>query len=194
MADPETTGELVQKALIAGNVCAFVSAGVNPLDVTKIRLQNQQQHIKYRGMLSGAMLILKEEGLAGWAKGLTASMLREVTYSSVRIGAYEPIRSLISSYIAGPNAEHHHHHTRHLNQQHNHNHGRSSSPAVKYFSALLSGGGGAALASPLDLIKVPSTWYLVLISCKSHVYRTLVEFARPSSLSSLPLEFWPLLT
>ena len=39
--------------------------------MTKIRLQNQQS-LKYRGMLSGALTILREEGLAGWGKGMTA--------------------------------------------------------------------------------------------------------------------------
>ena len=68
------------KAGIAGSVCAFVSAFLNPLDVTKIRLQNQKASKQvYRGMVSGALRILEEEGLAGWAKGLNASMMRELT-------------------------------------------------------------------------------------------------------------------
>ena len=134
----ETVSDLIVKAVIAGNVCAFVSAFLNPLDVTKIRLQNQtnSEGVKYKGMISGAMRILREEGLAGWAKGLNASMLREVTYSTVRMGAYEPIRALLSSSL---------------------DHGSDSkhmSPLVKYSAALISGGVGSAICNPLDLVKV----------------------------------------
>jgi hypothetical protein len=68
------------KAGIAGSVCAFVSAFLNPLDVTKIRLQNQKStSLVYRGMISGALRIFEQEGMAGWAKGLTPSMMREMT-------------------------------------------------------------------------------------------------------------------
>ena len=93
-------------------------------------------------MISGAILILREEGLVGWSRGLTPSMLREISYSSVRMGAYEPIRLTISrkvdptGLIGTSDGE------------------RSTHPAVKFFSALISGGVGAALANPLDLIKV----------------------------------------
>jgi len=43
------------KASIAGSVCAFVSALLNGVDVTKIRMQNQSSsNAKYRGLLSGS--------------------------------------------------------------------------------------------------------------------------------------------
>lgn len=124
----------LSKAGIAGSVCAVVSAGLNPVDVTKIRMQNQAgtgSSLKYQGVLSGAMRILREEGWRGWAKGMEPSMMREMTYSSVRIGAYEPLRALLSR--GGSSTE--------------------TSPSVKFFSALISGGTGAALANPFDLVK-----------------------------------------
>ena len=43
------------KASIAGSVCAFVSALLNGIDVTKIRMQNQSSsNAKYHGLLSGS--------------------------------------------------------------------------------------------------------------------------------------------
>lgn len=144
----ETTSDLVTKALLAGNVCAFVSAFLNPLDVTKIRMQNQgpasASGLKYKGMVSGALCILKEEGLAGWAKGLTASMIREVTYSSVRMGAYEPIRSVLSNILDRQNDR--------ISEQ-SKQQVTTSSPVVKFSAALISGGVGSAIANPLDLVK-----------------------------------------
>jgi len=44
------------KASIAGSVCAFVSALLNGVDVTKIRMQNQSNsNVKYHGLLSGRL-------------------------------------------------------------------------------------------------------------------------------------------
>lgn len=70
--------------------------------------------------------------MIGLSKGLSPSMMREVSYSSIRMGMYEPIleklagKELISSEV---------------------------SPAKKFASALVSGGIGAAIANPFDLIK-----------------------------------------
>jgi Mitochondrial carrier protein len=150
----ETTSELFFKAILAGNVCAVVSAFLNPLDVTKIRMQNQSSTssgLKYKGMLSGATCILKEEGLAGWAKGLNASMVREVTYSSVRMGAYEPIRAMLTSLSQDQNAVRSTEFSSNnavTNQQ-----TPTSSPVVKFTAALISGAVGSAIANPLDIVK-----------------------------------------
>lgn len=123
--------QAVAKALIAGTVCAVVAAMLNGFDVTKIRLQNQKTPI-YNGMISGMKKIYREEGIRGLAKGVEASMWREVAYSSVRIGAYEPIRKLLSMSSEDP---------------------MNTSPIIKYSAALISGGTGSAMANPLDLIK-----------------------------------------
>mmetsp|Transcript_10342 Transcript_10342/g.9265 ORF Transcript_10342/g.9265 Transcript_10342/m.9265 type:complete len:110 (+) Transcript_10342:84-413(+) len=90
--------DYMHKAGIAGSVCAIVSAGLHPLDVTKIRMQNQIS-IKYKGLISGVLLIYQEEGFNGLSKGLATSVYRELTYSTIRIGAYEPIRYSLATYI-----------------------------------------------------------------------------------------------
>jgi hypothetical protein len=87
------------KAVLSGQVCAIIAAFLNPFDVIKIRLQNQSPHSshpQYKGFFSGLLQIYRQEGLTGWCRGLEASILREMTYSSIRIGAYEPIRNAIS--------------------------------------------------------------------------------------------------
>ncbi|RYY88670.1 solute carrier family 25 protein [archaeon] len=124
------------KAGIAGFVCAIVAGGLNGFDVTKIRLQNQSatQQQAYQGMIQGMMKIYREEGIRGLGKGIEPSMLREITYSSVRIGGYEPIRRTLSSFSSIDDPI-------------------NTSPLIKFASAILSGGIGSALMSPLDLIK-----------------------------------------
>ena len=130
---PAVALTIAQQALIAGVVCAGVSSVLNPFDVAKIRLQMQESggQIKYHGLISGVRLILREEGWRGLAKGVEPSVFRELSYSTVRIGAYEPLRGLISGG----------------------SHSTDTNPAVKFFSALVSGGTGAAMANPFDLIK-----------------------------------------
>ena len=79
--------------------------------------------IKYRGLVRGVMtigedveciqyapsipyqdyinlcvcvcVIVEQEGAQALLKGMTASMMREASYSSIRMGAYEPIKKLI---------------------------------------------------------------------------------------------------
>ena len=149
----DSASDVVAKALVAGTVCAFVSAFLNPLDVTKIRMQNQSScsnGLKYRGMISGCICILREEGLAGWTKGLHASMVREVTYSSVRMGAYEPIRSILSNISEEKSS---YSRERSNSNESNCRQQSTTSAYVKFTAALISGGVGSAMANPLDLVK-----------------------------------------
>jgi hypothetical protein len=94
-------------------------------------MQNQSDAERiYKSLLQSLFKILRDEGLPGWARGLTASICRELSYSSIRIGAYEPIRIIFYDVT-----------------------GTVSSPAVKFLSALCSGFIGAYIATPFDLIK-----------------------------------------
>jgi len=107
----------------------------NPIDVIKIRLQIQGEgklhsDIKYKGFIQGIYRILLDEGFAGIYKGLTPSLLREGSYSTIRLGGYDLIKSFFE-------------------------YEPSNTPLwLKFFSGLTSGAVGAALANPTDLIKV----------------------------------------
>ena len=96
----EAFKDLLTQCSISGGVCAFVSGSLNPVDVTKIRLQNQSGEVKrYQSMIGGMRLIFKEEGAAGLAKGIVPSMYRDLFYSGIRMGAYNPIRDAIYQAI-----------------------------------------------------------------------------------------------
>jgi solute carrier family 25 oxoglutarate transporter 11 len=66
-------------------VAAFVT---HPIDSIKVRLQLQGELIKknsaistkYQGLFRGITTIIKEEGIFGLYRGLSASLLREATY------------------------------------------------------------------------------------------------------------------
>jgi len=137
-ANATSSESFLVKAAIGGCVSAFVSASLNGFDVTKIRMQNQSlADIKYTGLMPGMRTIFREEGFGGLTKGIYPSMLREISYSSVRIGGYEPVRIFLTKNLQG-----------------NHSgHSVDTSPLIKYLSALLSGSVGAALCNPFDLAK-----------------------------------------
>ena len=75
---PQQLRGYIVNAAISGGVCAAVSASLNGVDVTKIRLQNQntgtlgtmQSNIRYSGMISSMKRIFREEGWRGLMQGI----------------------------------------------------------------------------------------------------------------------------
>jgi len=96
---------------------------------------------RYNGFLEGLLSIGRTEGLRGWGRGLEPSMMREMTYSSCRMGAYEPIKSTLMTLTAD------------TSEADGSNTKGDVSPFVKFGSALISGGIGAAATNPFDLVK-----------------------------------------
>ena len=83
----------------AGLANAFSSALLNPSDVTKIRLQSPGGSELYpRGLSDVVPQIIKHEGASAlWLTGLPPSMLREVFYSTTRMGLYPYVKSALGS-------------------------------------------------------------------------------------------------
>lgn len=135
-----TEPSIATKFLIAGisNCCAgFVT---NPLDVLKVRLQadGASASPKYSGMLHCAKKIFFEEGTVGFFRGVIPSLAREATYSTLRLGLYEPVRT--------------HYHSIYKNIF-NSNKERPTM-IVSMLAGATAGCIGSAIASPTDLIKI----------------------------------------
>lgn len=130
---------------IAGlsNCCAAMVT--QPIDLLKTRLQIQGELAKAGGQASltrTLTTITQQEGLRGFYRGLSASLLREASYSALRLGLYEPVKHAISpafssSQIASSSQP-----------------PRSASLFEKILAGGISGCIGAALANPADLLKV----------------------------------------
>jgi dicarboxylate transporter 10 len=67
---------------------------VHPLDLTKVRLQNSKRNQKMT-MFGTMMRIVRTEGPTRLYAGLSASILRQATYSTVRLGGYEQLKQLV---------------------------------------------------------------------------------------------------
>ena len=76
-------------------------------------------------------LLLKEHGIKrGIGRGLTASAMREASYSTIRIGAFEPIKVLLGEKDK-----------------------RTTPTWIRFLSGSLAGLAGATIAQPVDLLK-----------------------------------------
>ncbi|KAI9297764.1 mitochondrial carrier [Neoconidiobolus thromboides FSU 785] len=131
-------GDGIEKFFLGGIACMSAAVITNPIDVVKVRLQlqynntkiNNINQMKYTGFLNGLKQMYLKEGIKSWYKGLEASLLREASYSTLRMGLYEPIKSKL------------------INKSNN------NLLHIKIISAAISGGIGAFIANPTDLIKV----------------------------------------
>ena len=129
----------IVRIALASTSSMFASSITNPVDVIKVRMQLEgelKSHTPlykryYNGFIMGAYRILSDEGIRGWYRGITASLMRELLYGGIRLGAYEPIKEL---YGATDPA-----HT----------------PLWKKIAAgATSGMIGSAIANPCDLVKI----------------------------------------
>jgi hypothetical protein len=109
-----------------------------PLDVAKVRLQVQQVPPKYTGFVDCVRKTAAEEGFGALYKGLAPALLRQVSYSSLSMVLYEPVRNAIVSDAEKENA-------------------------VPFYKRLLAGGlaGGAAIAlvNPTEVLKTQQQTY-----------------------------------
>jgi len=127
---------IIRELLSGGLANCIASAFLNPMDVTKLRLQNQALEGStssrlYRGFSHCAVIIVKEEGILGlWKHGMVASMMREWSYSSIRMGLYPPIKKLFGADTGDIGF------------------------AKKVLAGLTTGAIGSGIATPTDLVKI----------------------------------------
>lgn len=77
----------VSRWYFGGMASAGAACFTHPLDLLKVTLQTQQE-----GKLSVAQLtvkVIRQQGVLALYNGLSASLLRQLTYSTTRFGIYE---------------------------------------------------------------------------------------------------------
>ncbi|KAJ5129407.1 uncharacterized protein N7515_005446 [Penicillium bovifimosum] len=83
-----------------GSASCFAAAVTHPLDLVKVRLQTRAPDAP-KTMLGTFGHVVKNNGFTGLYSGLSAAMLRQITYSTTRFGIYEELKSRISTPEAG---------------------------------------------------------------------------------------------
>ena len=130
----------------------------NPMDLVKVRQQLEGQSATLAlahgqkaksSTFWGTTLIrmIREEGVLSIYKGLSASMMREMSYSGIRFGAYDGCKGLVLAVVPEKIM------------------GKDSF-GVKLGAGMLSGMLGAGVANPADVVR-PSRIYFVQIQVLS---------------------------
>lgn len=80
----------------AGTAAVTTVTFIHPIDMVKTRLQvsgdGGGRNYKALGIGGTVSVIAKEEGIASFWKGIPAAWLREASYTSLRLGLYDPIK------------------------------------------------------------------------------------------------------
>ncbi|KAI1344063.1 putative dicarboxylate carrier protein [Xylariaceae sp. FL0016] len=74
-----------------GSASSMAACVTHPLDLVKVRLQLRSGDAP-KNMSGTFMHIVRNNGITGLYNGLTASLLRQMTYSTVRFGVYEDLK------------------------------------------------------------------------------------------------------
>ncbi|OJJ47176.1 hypothetical protein ASPZODRAFT_132135 [Penicilliopsis zonata CBS 506.65] len=83
-----------------GSASCCAAAVTHPLDLVKVRLQTRAPDAP-KSMVGTFGHVVKNNGILGLYSGLSAAILRQLTYSTTRFGIYEELKSRASS---DPNA------------------------------------------------------------------------------------------
>jgi len=92
---------IAKKIFGAGLAAVTTVTFIHPIDVVKTRLQivgeAGRQTKAYGGVLGTVKTIAADEGLGAFYKGIKAAWLRESSYTSLRLGLYEPMKDLFGA-------------------------------------------------------------------------------------------------
>ncbi|KAI7560708.1 hypothetical protein KC317_g9554, partial [Hortaea werneckii] len=72
------------------------------LVAVKVRLQTQPHGVERKSLGQMAVHVVKGDGFAGLYRGLSASLLRQITYSTTRFGVYEELKEVFTTGVASP--------------------------------------------------------------------------------------------
>ncbi|KAL7248465.1 hypothetical protein ACSBR2_003239 [Camellia fascicularis] len=142
MADHKAKSDISFAGTFASSAFAacFAELCTIPLDTAKVRLQLQKKAVagdavtlpKYKGMLGTVATIAREEGLASLWKGIVPGLHRQCLFGGLRIGLYEPVKTLyVGDNFVG-----------------------DVPLSKKVLAALTTGALGITIANPTDLVKV----------------------------------------
>mmetsp|Transcript_19035 Transcript_19035/g.34414 ORF Transcript_19035/g.34414 Transcript_19035/m.34414 type:complete len:299 (+) Transcript_19035:58-954(+) len=125
----------LQQVLLAGTSNACAGICTNPVDVVKVHMQMQGEGSRarspVRGFLGVGREIWQRHGGEGLLRGVQASVLRELSYSGIRLGLYEPVKQALGAKDP-----------------------KTTPLWLKITAGALTGAGGSLIANPLDLVKV----------------------------------------
>jgi hypothetical protein len=127
--------EVFKSIFGAGTAAIITVSFIHPIDVVKTRLQISSgkpgeggRNYKALGITGTVRVILKEEGVKSFWKGIGPAWLREASYTSLRLGLYGPIKHFFGVK-------------------------KDSNFLLKFASGSLAGAIGSTAGNPFDVVK-----------------------------------------
>lgn len=130
----ETNQARVGRWYFGGASAIMAATCTHPLDLLKVILQTPAVGTaKQQSLLKTTVTIVKKQGVLALYNGLTASWLRQVTYSTTRFGIYETVKQKLVA-------------------------GQGGNPNIPFYQKVLlagvSGAAGGFVGTPGDMINV----------------------------------------
>ncbi|OQD61797.1 hypothetical protein PENPOL_c015G09253 [Penicillium polonicum] len=161
-----------------GSASCFAASVTHPLDLGNcklaVRLQTRAPDAP-KTMVGTFVHIVKNNGVTGLYSGLSAAMLRQITYSTTRFGIYEELKSRIAS----PTSD------------------SAGAPSMVTLIGIASASGfiGGIAGNPADVMNVRMQHDASLPPAQRRNYRNaihgLVQMTRTEGFSSLFRGVWP---
>lgn len=118
---------LLQSTALGGTAAMFAVNFTHPIELVKTRVQVSQE-----GLAKTFTSTLRNEGVAAFWKGIPWAYCREGSYTSIRLGAYAPVRDAIGA--GAPNAPGY----------------------MKFLAGAMTGAVGSVAGNPFDVLKTLS--------------------------------------
>ncbi|KAL2179824.1 mitochondrial carrier domain-containing protein [Thermothelomyces heterothallicus CBS 202.75] len=161
-----------------GSASSMAACVTHPLDLVKVRLQTRTGDMP-KSMSGTFVHIVKHNGFRGLYNGLSASLLRQITYSTTRFGIYEELKSRFPSRRTDPAT------------------GKPKPPSLATLIAMASASGfvGGIAGNAADVLNVRMQHDAALPPAQrrnyAHALDGLVRMVREEGVASVLRGVWP---
>uniref|UniRef100_A0A7S1ZBB5 Mitochondrial carrier protein n=1 Tax=Trieres chinensis TaxID=1514140 RepID=A0A7S1ZBB5_TRICV len=114
---------LVQSMALGGAAASFAVNFTHPIETVKTRMQ-----VSGLGIAHTVSSTAKNEGIPAFWKGIAFAYGRELSYTSVKLGAYAPVRDMMGA-------------------------GKDAPFYLKFLAGAITGGVGSVIGNPFDVMK-----------------------------------------
>lgn len=122
-------GKLTRNVLCAGVAAILTVFFTHPIDVVKTRMQVESNKGNEAGIGAVIKGAISKEGAGAFYKGIVPAGLREASYSSLRLGLYDPIKIIVGANQPGAGF------------------------LRKFIAGALAGAVGCSAGNPFDILK-----------------------------------------
>jgi hypothetical protein len=131
MGDDLATGSKLSRFVIGGVCGGFASFVTTPTDVLKIRLVNDPNRLKYKGLMDCIRQLSKEGLFEGFYKGSSPNVYRSLVVNAAELGTYDNGKAILVQHLGM----------------------REDSYATRFWASVMAGFVASICSSPIDVVK-----------------------------------------